>query len=52
MGFWPPERGNVREVGPIWRIATAAGGRRRRVSNYFLSLLDGSYGENEEGSLP
>ena len=52
MGLWPPERGKVRGVGPISRVTAITAGMRRRVSNYFLSLLDGSYGDNEWGSIP
>ena len=52
MGLWPPERGKVRGVGPISRGMKDVAGMRRSVSNYFFSLLDGSYGENEGGSIP
>ena len=47
--LWPPDRGKVRGVGPISRKMLDIAGMRRSVSNYFLSLLDGSYGENEGG---
>ena len=36
MGLRPPERGKVRETGPIWRVTTTTAGMRRRVSNYFF----------------
>ena len=44
MGLWPPERGKVRGMRPISREMTGVAGIRRSVSNYFFSLLDGSYG--------